>query len=60
VGPLRENAVVAPKLSTVDNLESFIGQVAAVLAVEDLTRSAVGHYGVGPRATSLLPVDVPG
>ena len=43
------------RLSTVDNLESFMGEAASVLAVEDLAVPRVGHYGVGPGADRLLP-----
>ena len=55
VGPLRADGSVAPKLSTVDNLESPIGQAAAVLALADLGEGRTGQYGVGPGAQHLLP-----
>jgi hypothetical protein len=55
VGPLRADGSLAPRLSTVDNLESPIGQAAAVLAIDDLTVSRTGHYGVGPGAQRILP-----
>jgi hypothetical protein len=55
VGPLRGDATVSTKLSTVDNLESPIGQAAAVLALDDLDLPRVSHYGVGPVAQRLLP-----
>jgi hypothetical protein len=48
--------VVSARLSTVDNLESPMGQTAAVLALEDLGVPRFGHYGVGPGAQSILPV----
>jgi hypothetical protein len=60
VGPIRDDATVAARVSTVDDLELFVGQVATVLAVEDLTRATIGHYGIGPRAGSLLPVPAVG
>jgi len=55
VGPLRQNASVATLLSTVDNLEDFRGRFASVYALRDLSRGKVGHFGVGPGATSLVP-----
>ena len=54
VGLLRGD-VVSARLSTVDNLESPMGQTAAVLAVEDLGVPRFGHYGVGPAAQRILP-----
>ncbi|HEV3498430.1 MAG TPA: copper transporter, partial [Actinomycetes bacterium] len=59
VGPLRADGSVAPKLSTVDNLESPIGQAAAVLALDDLDVPRTGSYGVGPGAERLLPAVEP-
>jgi hypothetical protein len=55
VGLVLRNQQVATRVSTVDNLESFIGQVAGVLGVAELGRTPVGHYGVGPGAQRLLP-----
>lgn len=56
VGVLRADADVAARLSTVDNLESFRGRVAAVLALADLgAEGKVGHFGLGPRASRLVP-----
>ncbi|MDQ3574148.1 MAG: copper transporter [Actinomycetota bacterium] len=55
VGPLREDATVSALLSTVDNLEDFRGRFATVYALRDLGRGKAGHFGVGPRATSLVP-----
>lgn len=55
VGLLRGNGNLAARLSTVDNLESSMGQAAVVLAVEDLGVPRTGHFGVGPGAQRLLP-----
>ena len=55
VGLLRADGSLAPKLSTVDNLESPIGQAATVLALDDLDVPRTGQYGVGPGAQRLLP-----
>ncbi|HEX2117692.1 MAG TPA: copper transporter [Acidimicrobiales bacterium] len=54
VGLLRGD-VVSARLSTVDNLESPMGQTATVLALEDLGVPQFGHYGVGPGAQRILP-----
>lgn len=55
VGQLRADATVGSRLATVDNLESPIGQAAAVLALADLEDGRTGHYGRGPSAQRLLP-----
>lgn len=55
LGPLRADGQVAPLLSTVDDLEDFRGRFAAVYALRDLGDGKVGHYGVGPGATRLVP-----
>jgi len=58
VGLLRGD-VISARLSTVDNLESPMGQTAVVLALEDLGVPRYGHYGVGPRAQRILPAQTP-
>jgi len=58
VGLLRGD-VISARLSSVDNLESPMGQTAAVLALEDLGVPRYGHYGVGPRAQRILPAQTP-
>ncbi|HEX2186229.1 MAG TPA: copper transporter [Chloroflexota bacterium] len=55
VGVLRRDNEVGSRLSTVDNLESSMGQAAAVLAAGDLGAARTGHFGVGPGAQRLLP-----
>ena len=57
VGLLRRDDVVGARISTVDNLESPMGQAAVVLALDDLSGPRTGHYGVGPGAQRLLPTD---
>jgi hypothetical protein len=56
---LRDTDGVEDHLSTVDNLGQFPGQAAVVLALEDLARGVVGHYGVADGAEELLPPDTP-
>ncbi len=58
VGLLRRD-VAAARLSTVDNLESAMGQTAAVLALEDLGVPRYGNYGVGRDAQRILPTQTP-
>ena len=55
VGPIRSDEPLKKNVSTVDDLESFDGLAAVVLAVEDLDNDVHGHYGVGDGATSLPP-----
>ncbi|MCU1451546.1 MAG: hypothetical protein JWP02_3716, partial [Acidimicrobiales bacterium] len=55
VGLVRGNELTAARVSTVDNLESFMGQAAGVLTVGELGRAPAGHYGVGPGAQRLIP-----
>jgi len=42
-------------VSTVDNADSAIGQVSTVLALADIIKSAVGHYGTAKTADALFP-----
>src|SRR5205823_8877779 len=46
VGLILNRAETATRVSTVDDLESFIRQAAGVLATRDLGKQPVGHYGV--------------
>jgi len=59
VGPLRRADGTKAHLATVDDLDSAAGLAAVVLALEDLGRGEVGHYGVGPGAARLLPAPPP-
>jgi len=55
VGPLRADSQTAADLSTVDNMGDFRGRMASVLALQDLGRKTVGHYGDQARASRLMP-----
>jgi hypothetical protein len=46
---------LARNVSTVDNLVTAQGQVAAVLVLYDRIGGRNGHYGIGDGGTSLLP-----
>jgi len=55
VGLVRKDDALASRVSSVDNLESPMGQAATVLALEALAGPRTGHFGVGPGAQRLLP-----
>jgi len=59
VGLLRGDTGLGTRLSTVDNLESPMGQAAVVLALRDLGTPQFGHFGVGPGAERLVPAAPP-
>lgn len=42
-------------VSTVDNADTASGQVSTVLALADITKSVVGHYGTTKSADALFP-----
>lgn len=42
-------------VSTVDNADTAIGQVSTVLALADIVKSTVGHYGTAKTADALFP-----
>ncbi|HZM74538.1 MAG TPA: copper transporter [Candidatus Limnocylindrales bacterium] len=56
VSQVRDDAALAKTISTVDNASTAQGQVTSALALwEQLVRNQVGHYGVGPKSTALVP-----
>lgn len=55
VALVRDDPERAAAISTVDDLSSSSGRLAAVLAEADASRGVVGHYGVGPGAQGPLP-----
>jgi len=55
VQAIRGDTALATQASTVDNLEQFVGRVAAVLALDAQGRGEVGHFGIGEGSQSLLP-----
>lgn len=59
VGPLRTGEP-ATLLASVDNLEDFRGRFAAVAALADLGEGRIGHFGLGPQASRLVPAPPPG
>ncbi len=55
VGLVRGDERLRASVSTVDDLESFVGWAAVVLAVRALGLDERGHFGVGEGADRLLP-----
>lgn len=53
--PLRSDNAVKGRISTVDDIESTQGEVAAVLALAQLGAGKVGNYGVAPSAGAPAP-----
>jgi hypothetical protein len=56
VGAVRSDEDLRAGLSSVDDIELFIGRVAAVLALEQAAEGVVGHYGLGEGADQVAPV----
>lgn len=52
---IRKNDNLSQLASTVDDLDLVEGRVAAVLALGDLSRNVVGHYGYGAGAKQSIP-----
>lgn len=55
VALVRTDESLAGKVATVDDLDLHSGSAAALLALADLQRGVVGHYGFGEGATALTP-----
>jgi hypothetical protein len=60
VGRIRSGEIDRERITTVDNLDTAAGQAAVVLALRSLGVGPVGHFGVAPGATRLLPAPPPG
>jgi len=56
VGAVRDDEDLRASVSTVDDLELFIGRVATVLALRQAADELVGHYGMGAGADQVAPV----
>lgn len=55
VNDVRDSQRLTGLYSTVDNAETFSGLVAMVVALDRAGTNAVGHYGQGRGASSILP-----
>lgn len=59
VSIVREDETLRTLVSTVDNLNHMQDWAALVLALADVDRGLVGHYGLAEGAGRLLPAPVP-
>ncbi len=59
LGALRDDSVLAQRVSTVDSVDTPRGQVAAVLALHQQTKDGVGSYGDGRGAQGPAPSPLP-
>jgi len=55
VAAVRANVAVRSAVSTIDNGDSTIGRIAAVLALAQAQDGEVGHYGFGPGRSGPIP-----
>lgn len=55
VEAIREEADTQTDVATVDQGDTVEGQIAVVLGLERAFEGSVGHYGVGPGATRVIP-----
>ncbi|MEP6599318.1 MAG: copper transporter [Actinomycetota bacterium] len=58
VALVRGDDVAKTTVSTVDNADSAVGQVATVLALVSVAKFKPGHYGTGSGASDLFPEPV--
>ena len=56
---LRDDSGVARRVSSVDNADRGVGQIAVVRALAEQLRGAVGAYGAGAGASGPLPSPAP-
>jgi len=52
---IRADEALAQQVSTVDDLDESPGVTVALLAVADLGRAVIGHYGFGEGASAAIP-----
>ncbi len=55
LGPLLDDGQVKARISSVDDLERFSGEVGVVYALVEIGSGRHGHYGLGADATAVLP-----
>lgn len=56
VGAVTGDAVLSKSVSTVDNINTPMGQIAATMALsERITEGKTGHYGTSSSASAILP-----
>lgn len=59
VGGVRSDIEARSVAVTVDNGETTIGRIAAVLGLQGAEEGTIGHYGTEPGRTALIPEPVP-
>lgn len=59
VTELRARESVVGVISTIDNVGTYLGRTAAVLAVEEMGSGRLGHYGRAEGAEALVPPPPP-
>jgi hypothetical protein len=59
VAAIRADPATRAVISTIDDLDSFFGQVGVVLALDELGEGRSGHYGRGEGAQALVPAAGP-
>ncbi len=55
LGPILDEATLAPLVATVDDLDTVAGPITAVLALAAAREGTVGHYGFGDDADAFAP-----
>ncbi len=55
VAPIRNDSAISKQVSTVDDYDQSSGALVTLLAVSDLGRNSVGHYGFGEDASAPAP-----
>ncbi|HEX5496363.1 MAG TPA: copper transporter [Mycobacteriales bacterium] len=55
IGQIRGDDTLVSKVSTVDNMDTAVGQVAAVLALDEQGHGHAGQYGLADNAQNAFP-----
>ncbi len=59
VALIRDDGRLRDEVATVDNAETFLGWIATVLAIGDVLRGEIGHFGFRDGADRSLPPAAP-
>ena len=55
VAAVRGDIEARAQVATVDNGDTTIGRIAVILGVDRADEGSVGHFGIGPQRTAILP-----
>lgn len=55
VNSVRTDIVARARVATVDNSETTVGRIAVVLGLEEVIAGSVGHFGIKPGRTAMIP-----